>query len=78
MTLFPGRNLDEILPDCLTSEDPLAGLSLGADDFGWITDELVAVANYCCGGHICSMLEGGYDLGALSRGVSQHVAALLR
>jgi acetoin utilization deacetylase AcuC-like enzyme len=60
------------------AEDPLAGLSLGADDFGWITDELVAVANYCCGGHICSMLEGGYDLGALSRGVSQHVAALLR
>jgi len=28
MTLFPGRNLDEILPDCLTSEDPLAGGSL--------------------------------------------------
>lgn len=60
------------------AEDPLAGLQLTADDFGWITDELVAVANYCCGGHICSMLEGGYDLGALSRGVAQHVAGLLR
>lgn len=60
------------------AEDPLAGLQLTADDFGWITDELVAVANYCCGGHICSMLEGGYDLDALSRGVAQHVAGLLR
>jgi len=59
-------------------EDPLAGLNLSADDFGWITDELIAVADYCCGGHICSMLEGGYDLGALSRGVAQHVSALLR
>ena len=59
-------------------EDPLAGLKLSADDFGWITDELIAVADYCCGGHICSMLEGGYDLGALSRGVAQHVSALLR
>ncbi len=60
------------------AEDPLAGLELTADDFAWITDELVAVANYCCGGHICSMLEGGYDLGALARGVSRHVAGLMR
>ena len=59
-------------------EDPLAGLALTADDFGWITDELVAVANYCCGGHVCSLLEGGYDLGALSRGVAAHVAGLMR
>ena len=60
------------------AEDPLAGLELMADDFGWMTDELVAVANYCCGGHVCSILEGGYDLGALSRGVASHVAGLMR
>ncbi|MEX0386807.1 histone deacetylase family protein [Spiribacter onubensis] len=60
------------------AEDPLAGLELTADDFSWITDELVAVANYCCGGHVCSILEGGYDLGALSRGVARHVAGLMR
>lgn len=60
------------------AEDPLAGLELTSDDFAWITDELVAVANYCCGGHICSILEGGYDLDALSRGVAAHVAALMR
>ncbi len=60
------------------AEDPLAGLELTAEDFAWITDELVAVANYCCGGHICSVLEGGYDLGALSRGVAAHVAGLMR
>ena len=60
------------------AEDPLAQLALGEGDFAWITDELVAVANYCCGGHICSLLEGGYDLDALSRGVARHVAALMR
>ncbi len=58
--------------------DPLAGLLLEDADFAWITDELVAAANYCCGGHICSILEGGYDLNALRRGVSAHVAGLLR
>jgi len=58
--------------------DPLAGLTLESDDFGWITDELVAVANYCCAGKICSLLEGGYDLGALGSGVACHVAALMR
>ena len=60
------------------AEDPLAGLALTREDFAWITDELVAVANYCCGGHICSVLEGGYDLGALGRGVAAHVAGLMR
>ena len=59
------------------AEDPLAHLELSADDFGWITEEIVAVANYCCSGHVCSVLEGGYDLGALSRGVQQHVAKLM-
>lgn len=60
------------------AEDPLAHLQLSADDFAWITDELVAVANYCCSGHICSILEGGYDLGALSRGVQRHVTQLMQ
>ena len=59
-------------------EDPLAGLALTTDDFAWITDELVAVANYCCGGHICSLLEGGYDLDALARGVAAHVGRLMK
>lgn len=59
-------------------EDPLAGLALTTDDFAWITDELIAVANYCCGGHICSILEGGYDLDALARGVAAHVDGLMK
>lgn len=59
------------------AEDPLAHLNLTADDFAWITREIVAVANYCCSGHVCSVLEGGYDLGALSRGVQRHVAELM-
>lgn len=59
------------------ARDPLAGMNLGTDDFAWVTEELVAVANYCSGGRIVSTLEGGYDLGALGRGVAAHVAGLL-
>jgi len=60
------------------ANDPLAGMNLATDDFAWVTEELVAVADYCCGGRIVSTLEGGYDLGALGRGVAAHVGGLLR
>ncbi len=57
--------------------DPLAQLQLDAADFGWITHELVALANQHCGGRIVSMLEGGYDLTALAESSVAHVGALL-
>ncbi|PWG61973.1 histone deacetylase family protein [Sediminicurvatus halobius] len=60
------------------AHDPLAGMNLDTDDFAWITEELVAVADYCCGGRVVSSLEGGYNLGALGRGVAAHVSGLLR
>ncbi|KQU16149.1 hypothetical protein ASG63_12280 [Methylobacterium sp. Leaf94] len=46
-------------------------------NFGWATDHLLALAERVCGGRLVSVLEGGYDLGGLSRGVQVHVAALL-
>jgi acetoin utilization deacetylase AcuC-like enzyme len=57
-------------------DDPLAGLLLGEEDYGWITDELAALARRHAGGRVVSLLEGGYDLDALARCVAAHVRAL--
>lgn len=56
--------------------DPLAGLLLDSADFAWLTRQLVAVAEHHADGRIVSMLEGGYDLGALAEGSVAHVDVL--
>ena len=56
--------------------DPLAQLQLQADDYAWLTRELVACARRHAGGRVVSMLEGGYDLQALAECSVAHVAAL--
>ena len=58
-------------------DDPLAGIELETQDFGWITSELVKIANECCDGKIVSVLEGGYNLAALSDGVAIHLKNLM-
>lgn len=57
--------------------DPLAGLELEADDFHWLTTELVEIADRQASGRIVSTLEGGYDLAALRECTIAHVGALL-
>ncbi len=57
--------------------DPLGGLALTEADFDWVTRELLGVARSCCAGRAVSLLEGGYDLGALARSAIAHVAALM-
>ena len=57
--------------------DPLAGLALDEEDFGWATRRLMEVADLCAGGRIVSVLEGGYDLQGLAASVGAHVSALL-
>ena len=57
--------------------DPLANLNLDADDYVWITEHLVALAQRHAQGHVVSSLEGGYNLNALRESVASHVAALL-
>ena len=59
-------------------DDPLAGLRLVEDDFAWLTGELVALADLHAHGRIVSMLEGGYDLAALTASTRAHALALLR
>ena len=56
--------------------DPLANLQLDANDYAWITRELVGIASRHCGGRVVSMLEGGYDLTALAECSVAHVDAL--
>lgn len=57
--------------------DPLAELQLEAADYGWLSRELVQLANRHCGGRIVSMLEGGYDLQGLAESSVAHVRELL-
>lgn len=57
-------------------EDPLADMEVSDQGFGHLTRLLVQSANECCGGHIVSLLEGGYDLAALARAYVHHAIAL--
>ncbi len=57
--------------------DPLAQLRLQTEDFAWVTEQLMDVAEQCCGGRVVSALEGGYDLNALAESVGVHVETLM-
>ncbi len=59
------------------AQDPLANLMWRTNDFGWLTERLVDIANRHAGGRVVSTLEGGYDLSALGESVAAHVTALL-
>lgn len=52
------------------------------DDYEWVTEQLVKVANTCCNGRIVSVLEGGYKIhggivSPFARSVASHVRALV-
>ena len=56
--------------------DPLANIRLGEDDFAWITERMVELAERHADGRVVSTLEGGYDPDALVRSVLAHLKAL--
>jgi acetoin utilization deacetylase AcuC-like enzyme len=56
--------------------DPVAHVELEADDFAWLTGELASIAARHADGRMVSVLEGGYDLTALSECSIAHVRAL--
>ena len=58
------------------TDDPLASLNFTEADYGWLTEQIVNIAETHCGGRIVASLEGGYDLQALAASVTAHVAAL--
>ena len=57
--------------------DPLAELQLTSEDFSWVTKKLLNIAHEFCGNRVVVILEGGYDLEALSVCVNQMIRDLL-
>jgi acetoin utilization deacetylase AcuC-like enzyme len=57
-------------------EDPLAYLNLEDEDYRWVTQRLVEVAERHGGGRVVSTLEGGYNTTALGRCVVEHLSVL--
>ena len=78
------QNLLEFNPDYVLisagfdahRDDPLASLNLTEKTFIELTKELKMLAEQKSGGRILSLLEGGYDLNALSSCVLEHVRIL--
>jgi acetoin utilization deacetylase AcuC-like enzyme len=57
-------------------DDPLAYLKLDDEDYRWVTERLVDVADRHAKGRVVSTLEGGYNTAALGRCVVEHVRVL--
>lgn len=58
--------------------DPVGGLTLTEDDYAWITAELLALSRASGRTRVVSVLEGGYNLGALASSAASHVSMLSR
>lgn len=57
-------------------DDPLAGMNLTEKGYFLMTKAVVEIAEEFSEGRICSVLEGGYNLEALSASVEYHLRAL--
>jgi acetoin utilization deacetylase AcuC-like enzyme len=57
--------------------DPIGSLGLQAEDFAWLTRQVLDVARAHAGGRLVSCLEGGYDPDALAESVQAHLEELL-
>ena len=58
--------------------DPLGGINLTENFFGWMTIQLMEKAERYCNNRIISLLEGGYNLEALAKCVAIHLQELSR
>ena len=56
--------------------DPLAHICVTRSGFRWMAAQLKEAAGRLCQGRLISLLEGGYDLGALAEAVCDHVSVL--
>ena len=59
------------------ASDPMAHLRLKTHDFGWVTNQLLDIAQESAGNRVVSVLEGGYDPESLAASVRAHVRALM-
>jgi len=58
-------------------DDPLAYLKLDDEDYRWVTERLVDVAERYADGRVISTLEGGYNTDALGRCAVEHLRVLM-
>jgi acetoin utilization deacetylase AcuC-like enzyme len=58
------------------AEDDMAMLRFADADYGWVTEQVKALADRHAQGRMLSMLEGGYALSALGRSAVQHIRVL--
>ncbi|MWJ28170.1 histone deacetylase family protein [Halomonas sp. ZH2S] len=58
-------------------DDPMADICLEDEDFHWITHLAMEIATLYADNRLVSVLEGGYNLETLGRGVEAHLKALL-
>jgi acetoin utilization deacetylase AcuC-like enzyme len=58
-------------------DDPLAGMGLTEDGYAELTRIVAGIAHRHSHGRVLSLLEGGYNLQALSASVERHVRGLL-
>ena len=76
--------LEQFAPDLLLvsagydahRRDPLGGMELDADGYAWMTRQLLEVTRRGPGHRIAFLLEGGYDLTAVSESVQHTLGAL--
>ena len=59
-------------------DDAISSLRLTEDDYAWVTEQVVMLANQSAQGRIISSLEGGYNLDALASSVEVHIEQLLK
>ncbi|HEY5598386.1 MAG TPA: histone deacetylase family protein, partial [Kiloniellales bacterium] len=57
--------------------DDMSDLALREADFEWVTESILRVARRHARGRLVSVLEGGYELGALGRSVVSHLKPML-
>lgn len=58
-------------------DDEMSCVSLVDNDFKWVTEQLVQIADASAKGRIVSVLEGGYELNSLARCVEAHLRVLM-
>lgn len=58
-------------------EDPMGDLNLEEEDYRWVTEQILEVANALCQGRIVSVLEGGYNPISLAFSVLAHLEVLV-
>jgi acetoin utilization deacetylase AcuC-like enzyme len=60
----------------IAAADPLAGMNVSRRGFGWLTAELMRLAEVSAQNRMVFFLEGGYDLAALTEGVKEVLMTL--